>query len=127
MLVRALAVALLALLPSVSLAQAPPAGIAPLEVAAAITVCLERGRDQPYALAGRPDEARLYERDWAFAVVTRRRPTGSDLAIVSDPVQPPLVVAFVGRAGAPEHADEAYRRGLARDVSRCLSAGYPPR
>jgi hypothetical protein len=125
---RLLAALLLALLPSVSAAGPVADRSTPLEVAAAVTVCLQQGRVESYVLAGRTDRAELYEDDWLFGSISRREPGASDLSVVHDPIQPPIVLSFSDPAASrpPVYADEPYRRELARAAARCLSAVYPP-
>src|SRR5215212_10018835 len=119
---RLLAALLVALLPSVSIAEPVAGRTTPLEVAAAVTVCLQQGRGESYELAGRADRARLYEDDWLFGSISRRVPGASDLSVLHDPIQPPIVLAFSEPAdsGPPTYADAPYRRELARAAAHCL-------
>jgi hypothetical protein len=118
----------LALLPSVTIAEPVAGRTTPLEVAAAVTVCLQQGRGEAYVLAGRADQAGLYVDDWMFGSISRRAPGASDLSVMHDPIQPPIVLSFSGPAVSrpPTDADVPNPRELSHAASHCLSAVYPP-
>ena len=124
---RTVVIVLLALVPSIAVAQPRPDRTSPLEVAAALTICLGLDRDRPYELAGDPEKARLYEDERLVAIVARAQPSAADLVVLNDPVQPPLVVSFSDSTTHSDDTDEADRRRFRRGTSRCLSEVYPPR
>ena len=121
---RLLVILLLALLPGLSQAREVPPRTTPLEVAASLAACLQRGSTTEHGAAGRVHQAELLADGVPYATLSRRDPIHvTDKWDPHDPVSPPLVLAYhwpPPARGEPNYA-------LAYDTHICFLAVYPPR
>ena len=112
-----------------------PTYTSPIEVAAAMAVCLEESRNGlGIEATGTARKAELSENGIPFAELERRVPDGpqSGAWFEQDPIQPPLVLSFYDaqrRAApwpVPADEQEGYARELARYALDCFDNAYPP-